>query len=336
MECLYDPNSNNYVNGNFYANNYHPAMAAFYLNGRSNSSASGGGASIQHLMPHKPDYNDINTLQFAPNTNYSNINSPNNVQKSAPYFALTPPLSISSNLSSTPSSCSSTSSINASSSADYIPRHSTSLATPYNAHYQFLQHSPVDTGSAHLMMLNQNNASMHSRNRSHNLTHSKEHISFATSTPSITAHDSSAQQISFEASSSSSDLDGENNNSSKVVIKSPRRMSENVYSTKSASFITPSLMSIEVCQRRKRRQRTQFSKYQLSELEKLFHSTRYPDIYCREDLSARIGIPESRIQVWFKNRRSKIRKDEKTDNNLLQTNFSNEEDYDEDERQYQE
>ncbi len=58
-------------------------------------------------------------------------------------------------------------------------------------------------------------------------------------------------------------------------------------------------------------------------MEKLFNSTRYPDIYSREDLSSRIGIPESRIQVWFKNRRSKIRKDEKTTNSPSNNNFEN-------------
>ena len=88
-------------------------------------------------------------------------------------------------------------------------------------------------------------------------------------------------------------------------------------------IITSLIFFILASQRRKRRQRTQFSKFQLGELEKLFHSTRYPDIYCREDLSARIGIPESRIQVWFKNRRSKIRKDEKIDYKQMNA-YSNE------------
>jgi hypothetical protein len=99
------------------------------------------------------------------------------------------------------------------------------------------------------------------------------------------------------------------------------------------TFITPSLMSLEASQRRKRRQRTQFSKFQLNELEKLFCSTRYPDIYCREDLATRIGIPESRIQVWFKNRRSKIRKDERyvqytTSGEIVYGHDDNEEDDD--------
>jgi hypothetical protein len=88
-------------------------------------------------------------------------------------------------------------------------------------------------------------------------------------------------------------------------------LGENGRPTNKTSFITPLMMSQEASVRRKRRQRTQFSKFQLNELEKLFCTTRYPDIYHREDLAARIGIPESRIQVWFKNRRSKIRKDER-------------------------
>jgi hypothetical protein len=316
MEGLYDTNANN-----FYANQYHQnaaAMAAFYLNGRTSNNTPS-----TNLLPLKNDYSEVNSFQFGSNVNYSNINSPSNIQKPSPYFTLTPPLSISSNLSSTPSSCSSTSSINTSSTNDYLTRHNNSQVL-YNQNFQYQQHSPIDHTNNH-MMINQANNSMQSRNRTQNTT--KDHsLTFSTSTPSNSNESNqSNQQASFETSS---DMDSDNSK----MIKSPKRQVDNNFNhVKTTSFITPSLMSIEVCQRRKRRQRTQFSKYQLGELEKLFQSTRYPDIYCREDLSARIGIPESRIQVWFKNRRSKIRKDEKSDveHNLINSNsrYNSGEDY---------
>ena len=60
--------------------------------------------------------------------------------------------------------------------------------------------------------------------------------------------------------------------------------------------------------RKQRKARTTFSSSQLEMLEEYFQRSQYPDVYTREDIGQRTGMSETRIQVWFSNRRARLRK----------------------------
>ena len=60
--------------------------------------------------------------------------------------------------------------------------------------------------------------------------------------------------------------------------------------------------------RKQRRARTTFSNSQIDLLEQYFQRSQYPDVYTREEIGHKTGMSETRIQVWFSNRRARLRK----------------------------
>ncbi|XP_067854861.1 homeobox expressed in ES cells 1 isoform X1 [Heptranchias perlo] len=74
------------------------------------------------------------------------------------------------------------------------------------------------------------------------------------------------------------------------------------------------------CWFRGRRPRTAFSRSQIQVLEEEFQLNCYPGIDVREELAQKLALDEDRIQIWFQNRRAKLKRSHRESQFLMVKN----------------
>ncbi|XP_028574937.2 homeobox expressed in ES cells 1 [Podarcis muralis] len=71
---------------------------------------------------------------------------------------------------------------------------------------------------------------------------------------------------------------------------------------------------------RGRRPRTAFTRSQIEVLENVFRVNSYPGIDVREELAQKLDLDEDRIQIWFQNRRAKLKRSHRESQFLMVKN----------------
>uniref|UniRef100_A0A8C4K237 HESX homeobox 1 n=1 Tax=Dromaius novaehollandiae TaxID=8790 RepID=A0A8C4K237_DRONO len=71
---------------------------------------------------------------------------------------------------------------------------------------------------------------------------------------------------------------------------------------------------------RGRRPRTAFTRNQIEVLENVFKLNSYPGIDIREELARKLDLDEDRIQIWFQNRRAKLKRSHRESQFLMVKN----------------
>uniref|UniRef100_U3IBL1 HESX homeobox 1 n=2 Tax=Anas platyrhynchos TaxID=8839 RepID=U3IBL1_ANAPP len=71
---------------------------------------------------------------------------------------------------------------------------------------------------------------------------------------------------------------------------------------------------------RGRRPRTAFNRNQIEVLENVFKMNSYPGIDIREELAHKLDLDEDRIQIWFQNRRAKLKRSHRESQFLMVKN----------------
>ncbi|NWH90933.1 ANF1 protein, partial [Aegithalos caudatus] len=71
---------------------------------------------------------------------------------------------------------------------------------------------------------------------------------------------------------------------------------------------------------RGRRPRTAFTRNQIEVLESVFKMNSYPGIDIREELARKLDLDEDRIQIWFQNRRAKLKRSHRESQFLMVKN----------------